>query len=80
MAGKDGLAVTSLGEVEAFAELSFRKNSFYCASGKYGLEKDSGEVEVWKPSSFLAPPVSRQQYNFGTEFLSQHIKNIIFLG
>ena len=78
MAGKDGLAVMSLGMVGKIAGLSFRNNSFYCASGKYGLEKKLDEVKVWKPSSFFAVFVSPQQYTFVTESLSQNIKNIIF--
>ena len=46
MAGEDGLAVMSLGLVNCIRDLTFQKNSFFCASGKYGLEKDSDEVEV----------------------------------
>ena len=46
MAGEDGLAVMSLGVVNNIANLSFQNNSFFCASGKYGLEEDSDEIEV----------------------------------
>ena len=45
-AGEDGLAVMSLGMVNNITDLTFRNNSFFCASGKYGLEKNSDEVEV----------------------------------
>ncbi|CAN0074128.1 unnamed protein product, partial [Ascophyllum nodosum] len=44
-AGEDGLAVMSLGMVNNITDLTFRNNSFFCASGKYGLEKNSDEVE-----------------------------------
>ena len=55
MAGKDGLAVMSLGLAEKIANSSFRKNSFFCASGKYGLTKDIHETEVWlKPRPIAA--------------------------
>ena len=46
MAGKDGLAVMSLGLIENITDLTFENNSFFCASGKYSLEEDSDEVEV----------------------------------
>ena len=46
MAGEDGLAVMSFGLVNNIRDLTFRKNSFFCASGKYGLDKDIDEVEV----------------------------------
>ena len=46
MAGEDGLAVMSLGGANNIANLTFQNNSFFCASGKYGLEEDSDEVEV----------------------------------
>ena len=46
MAGEDGLAVMSLGMAEDISALSFRNNSFFCASGTYGLTEDSDLVEV----------------------------------
>ena len=46
MAGEDGLAVMSLGLINNITDLTFQNNSFFCASGKYGLEEDSEEVEV----------------------------------
>ena len=46
MAGENGLAVMSLGGVNNIANLTFQNNSFFCASGKYGLEEDSDKVEV----------------------------------
>ena len=46
MAGEDGLAVMSLGIAEVISAVSFQNNSFYCASGKYGLTVDSDSVEV----------------------------------
>ena len=46
MAGEDGLAVMSLGLVNNMKNLAFRNNSFFCTSGKYGLEEPSDEVEV----------------------------------
>ncbi|CAN0364157.1 unnamed protein product [Ascophyllum nodosum] len=45
MAGEDGLAVMSFGLVNNIRDLTFRKNSFFCASGKYGLDEDIDEVE-----------------------------------
>ena len=47
MAGEDGLAVMSLGLVNNMKNLTFQNNSFFCTSGKYGLEEGSDEVEVW---------------------------------
>ena len=44
MAGRDGLAVTIFGLVDDITNLTFRTNSFYCASGKYGLVRDNDEV------------------------------------
>ena len=44
MAGEDGLAVMSLGLVNNITDLTFQNNAFFCASGKYGLDKDSKEV------------------------------------
>ena len=46
MAGEDGLAVTIFGLVDDITNLTFRNNSFYCASGKYDLEGNKDEVEV----------------------------------
>ena len=46
MAGEDGLAVMSLGLIHNITDLTFHNNSFFCASGKYGLEEDNDEVEV----------------------------------
>ena len=47
MAGEDGLAVMSLGIAENISALSFRNNSFFCPSGKYGFTEDDSElVEV----------------------------------
>ena len=46
MAGVDGLAVMSLGLVNIVTDISLRNNSFFCASGKYGLEENSDEIEV----------------------------------
>ena len=46
MAGEDGLAVLSIGGVNNIANLTFQNNLFFGASGKYGLEEDSDEVEV----------------------------------
>ena len=46
MAGEDGVAVTIFGLVDNITNLTFRDNSFYCASGKYGLVENNDEVEV----------------------------------
>ena len=46
MAGEDGLAVMSLGIINYIADLTFKNNSFFCASGKYSLEEDSYQIEV----------------------------------
>ena len=47
MAGEDGLlAVMSLGIINYITDLTFKNNSFFCASGKYGLEEDIDEIEV----------------------------------
>ena len=78
MAGKDGLAVMSLGMAEKIADSSFRNNSFFCASGKYGMMKDRNETEVclfllfnmWT-HQIVETLVLLQQYGFSTQFLSR---------
>ena len=49
MAGEDGLAVMSLGAAENISALSFRNNSFFCPSGKYGLAEDDSELVEVRP-------------------------------
>ena len=49
MAGEDGLAVMSLGIVVNISALSFRNNSFFCPSGKYGLAEDYSELVEVRP-------------------------------
>ena len=49
MAGEDGLAVMSLGIAENISVSSFRNNSFFCPSGKYGLTEDYSELVEVRP-------------------------------
>ena len=49
MAGEDGLAVMSLGIAENISALSFRNNSFFCPSGKYGFTEDDSELVEVRP-------------------------------
>ena len=66
MAGGDGLAVTIFGLVDDITNLTFRTNSFYCASGTYGLVRDDDEVRY---DCFLAD----------VQFLSRRVQDEIFL-
>ena len=79
-AGKDGLAVMSLGVAEKIADSLFRNNSLFCASGKYGLMKDRNETEVchfllfnmWSHQIVQTLDLL-QQYGFSTKYLPRKI-------
>ena len=45
-AREDELAVMSLGIVNSITDSLFQNNSFFCSSGKNGLEEDINEVKV----------------------------------
>lgn len=52
-AGEDGPAILSLGIAEAFSDVAFDANTFYCSPGGYGYENDI-EAEVKMSIPYLA--------------------------
>ena len=63
MAGEGGLAVMILGIAENIKALSFRNNSFFCPSGKYGLAEDESELVEVRPCPTRCTKLSGLSYS-----------------